>query len=184
MMLEVDHADGMYIYDKMGKAFLDLNSGISVSSLGHRHPKVIAATKNQLDLHLHTMVYGEHIHSPQVKYATLLADTLDNGLDSIYFVNCGTEAVEVAMKLGRRATGRTEIISCANAYHGSTLGAESLRSDYSFTRNFFPSIPNVNHITFNAEEDLQLITNTTACVILEAVQAEAGIRSPQYVYLR
>ena len=183
MMLEVAKAEGMYIYDQEGKAFLDLNSGISVSSLGHRHPKVVEAITDQLGKHMHTMVYGEHIHTPQVLYASTLAKALDNGLDAVYYVNCGTEAVEVAMKLARRATGRRQILSCKNAYHGSTMGAEALRSDYEFTRTFFPSIPDVDHITFNDESDLENITHKTACIILEAVQAEAGIRSPKDDYL-
>lgn len=182
--LEISHAEGMYIYTSDGRKYLDLNSGISVSSLGHRHPNVVKAIKDQVDRHLHTMVYGEHIQKPQVEYATHLAKVLNNGLDSVYFVNCGTEAVEVAMKLARRATKRIEIISCANAYHGSTLGAEALRSDYSFTRTFMPGIPGVNHITFNSVSDLELITSQTSCVILEAVQAESGVRPPENEYLK
>ncbi len=184
MALEVDHAEGMYIYSKSGKKYLDLNSGISVSSLGHRHPKVIEAIKSQLDKHLHTMVYGEHIHSPQVEYATLLTEQLANGLDNVYFVNSGSEAVEVAMKLGRRYTGRYEIISCSNAYHGSTMGSEALRSDYEFTSAFAPGVPGVSHIAFNNESQLEKITNKTACVILEPVQAEAGITPPTNNYLQ
>jgi len=181
--LEVSHAEGMYIHTTDGRKYLDLNSGISVSSLGHRHPNVVKAIKDQVDKHLHTMVYGEHIQSPQVVYASKLADVLNNGLDAVYFVNCGTEAVEVAMKLARRATRRIEIISCANAYHGSTLGAEALRSDYDFTRTFMPGIPGVNHIAFNSLADLNLITTNTSCVILEAVQAESGVRPPENDYL-
>src|SRR5690606_2354555 len=122
-----------FIFDTDGKEYMDLNSGISVSSLGHRHPAVVKAIKDQSDVHLHTMVYGEHIQRPQVLYADLLSRTLNNGLDSVYFVNCGSEAVDVALKLARKFTGRYDIISCESAYHGSTIGAESLRSDTNFT---------------------------------------------------
>lgn len=184
LMLEVAHAEGMYITDISGKKYLDLISGFSVSSLGHRHPRVVEAIKTQADLYLHTTVYGEHVQSPQVKYASKLAAILDNGLDAIYYVNSGAEAIEVAIKLGRKATHRSEIISCANAYHGSTTGAEALRSDYDFSRNFMPSLPGVRHIQFNSEADLSKITNKTACVILEPVQAEAGVISPQNNYLQ
>lgn len=183
-MLEVERAEGMYIFDTSGKAYLDLVSGFSVSSIGHRHPRVVSAIKDQADKYLHTTVYGEHVQSPQVKYATLLAQTLNNGLDAIYYVNSGTEAVEVAIKLGRKVTGRTEIIACANAYHGSSTGAEALRSDFEFTRNFMPLMPGVRHIHFNETADLEKITSRTACVILEAVQAEAGVVSPTFGYLK
>ncbi|MDF1697057.1 MAG: aspartate aminotransferase family protein [Saprospiraceae bacterium] len=184
MMLEISHAEGMYIYTKDGKKYLDLNSGISVSSLGHRHPNVIKAVKDQLDKHLHTMVYGEHIHTPQVTFAQLLSKHLDNGLDSVYYLNSGTEAVEGAMKLARKYTGRYKIVACSNAYHGSTLGSESLRSDDSFTRSFLPGIPGVYHIDFNDENQLDWIDEDTACIILEPVQAEAGVYPPQQDYLK
>jgi acetylornithine/succinyldiaminopimelate/putrescine aminotransferase len=184
MMLEVDRAEGMYIYDTSGKAYLDLNSGISVSSLGHRHPSIIAAVRNQLDKHMHTMVYGEHIQSPQIRYASLLSQKLNNGLDSVYFVMTGSEAVEGALKLAKKYTGRYEIISCADAYHGSTMMAEALRSDYSFSRAFMPSIPGVSHITFNQEAELNKITESTAAVILEPVQAESGVNPPKDDYLK
>jgi acetylornithine/succinyldiaminopimelate/putrescine aminotransferase len=183
MCLEVNHASGMYIYGSDGKRYLDFNSGIAVSSLGHCHPDVVQAVQHQAASFMHTMVYGEHIQAPQVEYATLLADILNNGLDTTYFVNSGTEAVEAALKLARKATGRTEIISCAGAYHGSTIAAESLRSDYDFTRNFFPTIPGVSHIKFNQPDDLDRITDKTACVVLEPVQAEGGILLPTDDYL-
>lgn len=184
LMLEIERAEGMYIYDTSGKAYLDMNSGISVSSLGHRHPSVTHAIKEQVDRYMHTMVYGEHVQSPQVKYGTLISEILDNGLDSVYFVNCGTEAVEVGMKLARRATRRHEIIACRGAYHGSTLGSESLRSDEEFKRNFAPGVPGVRHINFNDEDDLQRITKATACVITEPVQAESGVIVPKNDYLQ
>jgi acetylornithine/succinyldiaminopimelate/putrescine aminotransferase len=184
MMLEIERAEGMYIYSTDGKQYLDLNSGISVSSLGHRHPNVINAVKEQLDKHLHTMVYGEHIHTPQVAYAKLLIEVLDNGLDSVYYLSSGTEAVEGALKLARKYTGRIEIISCSNAYHGSTMGSESLRSDYEFTRSFLPGVPGVRHIEFNNEDQLAKIDENTACIILEPVQAEGGVKPPRDNYLQ
>lgn len=182
--LEVASASGVYIFDTDNKKYFDLNSGISVSSLGHRHPQVVAAAKAQLDLYLHTMVYGEHIQKPQVDYATLLTKILNNGLDNVYFVNCGTEAVEAALKLARKYTNRYEIISCAGAYHGSTIAAEALRSDYDFSRNYAPTIPGVRHIRFNHIDDINKITTKTACVILEPVQAEGGIIIPKDDYLK
>jgi len=184
MMLEVDRAEGMYIYDISGKQYLDLNSGISVSSLGHRHPAVVSAVKDQVDKHMHTMVYGEHVHQPQVHFAQLLAQVLDNGLDSVYYLNGGTEAVEAAMKLARKHTGRYEIVACRNAYHGSTMGSESLRSDDDFTRAFLPGIPGVRHIDFNDVEQLEQISCRTACVLLEPVQAESGVNPPEENYLQ
>ncbi len=184
MCLEVQKAEGMYIYGAGNKKFLDFNSGISVSSLGHCYPEVVSAVKEQVDTYMHTMVYGEHIQKPQVDYAVFLTEILANGLDSVYFVNCGTEAVEAALKLARKATGRSEIISCSNAYHGSTIAAESLRSDYSFSRNFFPTIPGVRHIDFNDESQLSKISTKTACVILEPVQAENGVIVPIDNYLK
>jgi acetylornithine/N-succinyldiaminopimelate aminotransferase len=184
MCLEVEHASGMYIYGSDGKKYLDFDSGISVSSLGHCYPEVVQAVKNQAETYMHTMVYGEHIQSPQVEYATLLIEVLNNGLDCIYYVNSGTEAVETALKLARKATGRYEIFSCTSAYHGSTIAAESLRSDSIYTRNFLPSIPGVRHIHFNNEDDLNKISEKTACVIMEPVQAEAGIIVPENHYLQ
>ena len=184
MLLEVDHAHGMYIYDTSGKKYLDLNSGISVSALGHRHPSVINAIKKQLDAYMHTMVYGEHVQGPQVKFASFLTDLLDGSLNSVYFINSGSEAIEVAMKIAKKYTNRYEIISCKNAYHGSTQGAEALRSDLDFTSAFLPGIPGIKHISFNNEADLSKITRETAAIILEPVQAEGGVLVPQNDYLQ
>jgi len=184
LMLEIERAEGMYLYSPDGKKYLDLNSGISVSSLGHRHPNVIKAIKEQLDKYLHTMVYGEHIHAPQVKYAQLLSENLNNGLDSVYYLNSGSEAVEGALKLARKYTGRYKIVACSNAYHGSTIGSESLRSDDSFTRSFMPGVPGVFHVDFNNEEQLAQIDDETACIILEPVQAEGGVIPPTNDYLK
>lgn len=183
LMLEVERAEGMYIYDTSGKAYLDLNSGISVSSLGHRHPRVVQAIKDQADRYMHTMVYGEHLQMPQVKFATLIAEALNNGLDNVYFLNGGSEAVETGIKLARRYTGRYKIIAASNAYHGSTIGAESLRSDTDFTSAFMPGVPGVRHIKFNQPEDLKKIDDAVAAVIMEPVQAEAGVIPPEHDYL-
>lgn len=182
--LEVDRASGIYIYDVHGKSYMDLNSGISVSSLGHGHPAIVEAVSLQASKYMHTMVYGEHIQEPQTRYAELLFRFLDKSLNNIYFVNSGTEAVEGALKLARKYTGRYEIISAAGAYHGSTIAAEALRSDINFTRSYVPTVPGVRHIRFNHEEDLEKITEKTACVIMEPVQAEGGIICPAGNYLQ
>lgn len=184
LMLDVARAKGMYIYDQNGKAYLDMNSGISVSSLGHCHPTVTNAIKEQVDQHLHTMVYGEHIQQPQIQYAQLLSSQLPDHLSKVYYVMTGTETVEVAMKLARRTTGRYEIIAAKNAYHGSTYGAEALRSDYEFTGSFGPGVPGVRHIQFNDEKSLLRITENTAAVIIEPVQAESGINPPTDDFLK
>ncbi len=183
-MLEVKEASGMYITDVNEKQYLDLNSGISVSSLGHRHPNIVSAIEKQVNSYMHTMVYGEHLQSPQLHYAQLLTSYLDSSLDSVYFVNSGAEAIEGAMKLAKRATGRPEIIACRNAYHGSTQGAEALRSDDDFLRAFLPGLPGISHIDFNDQSQLHLITENTAAIILEPVQAEIGVQTPKNDYLK
>ena len=184
LALEVEKAEGVYIYDSTGKKYFDLNSGISVSSLGHRNPHVVQAIKDQLDRYMHTMVYGEHIQDPQTDLAVLLLEELDASLDSVYYLNSGSEVVEAAMKLAKRATGRYEIISCKDAYHGSTQGSESLRSDHDYSSAFLPLLPGVRHIRFNVIEDLEKISERTAAIILEPVQAEAGIILPEENYLQ
>ncbi len=184
LALDVAHAEGVYIHSTDGKQFLDLNSGISVSSLGHRHPKVIEAIQTQLGKYMHTMVYGEHLQSPQIEFAQLLLSKLDPTFQSVYFVMTGTETVELAIKLARRHSGRTKIFSCRNAYHGSTLAAESLRSDIDFTMHFQPSMPGVEHLDFNSFDDLNKIDAHTAAVIMEPVQAEAGVKPPNDDYLK
>lgn len=183
MALEIERADGSYLYDTEGRRYLDLIAGISVSVLGHRHPDVVAAVKSQADKYLHTLVYGEYVLSPQVELASLLAAHLPPSLDSVYFTNSGTEATEGAMKLAKRYTGRPEIIACREAYHGSTQGAASLMSPTTFTQAYHPLLPGIRHIDFNSEADLERITTQTACVIVEPVQAEAGVRLPQNDYL-
>lgn len=184
MMIDVDRAEGMYVYDTADKRYMDLNSGISVSSVGHRHPHVIKRIKDQLDRHMHTMVYGEHLQSTQVAYCKLLTDQLAHGLDNVYLLNSGSEAIEVALKIAKRYTDRYEIISAAGAYHGSTAASESLRSDLPFTSAFRPAIPGVKHIRFNNFEDLQKIRCRTAAVIMELVQAESGVVLPDPEWLK
>jgi acetylornithine/succinyldiaminopimelate/putrescine aminotransferase len=183
LMLEIERAEGVYIFDSSGKKYIDFNSGIAVSALGHCHPAVVEAVQKQASAFMHTMVYGEHIQQPQVKLASLLTGQLPGSLDSVYFVNSGSEAVEGAMKLAKRATGRYEIIASKNAYHGSTQGSESLRSDRSLTSAFRPLLPGIRHIKFNQPETLDLITEKTACVIIEPVQAEAGMIPPEPGFL-
>ncbi len=184
LALEIERAEGMYLYDVQGKSYLDLIAGIGVSSLGHRHPNVIEAVKNQLDKYLHTMVYGEFILSPQVQLAQLLAAHLPAPLDSVYLVNSGTEATEGAMKLAKRYTNRPEIIACRKSYHGSTQGAASLMSPKDFTQAYHPLLPGIRHIEYNCDWCLQQITERTAAVIVETVQAEWGIRVPHPSYLK
>ncbi len=183
-MLEIEDSEGIYLYDKKGKRYIDLVSGIAVSSLGHKHPNVVAAVKNQVDKYMHTQVYGEFVMSPQVQLAKLLSDNLPEKLNSVYFVNSGSEAVEGAMKLAKRYTGRYEIIAAKNAYHGCTHGSASLMNPTIYTQAFFPQLPGIRHIEFNREQDLEKITGKTACVIVETVQGASGVRKPVDDYLK
>lgn len=182
--IEIARSEGMYLYDPQGKAYLDLIAGIGVSGLGHRHPAVVAAAKKQLDTYLHTLVYGEFVLAPQVELASLLASQLPDPLSSVYFVNSGTEATEGAMKLAKRYTGRGEIIACHKAYHGSTQGAASLMSPTDFTRAYYPLLPGIKHIEFNCATCLNTITDQTAAVIVETVQGEWGVRTPDPSFLQ
>jgi acetylornithine/succinyldiaminopimelate/putrescine aminotransferase len=184
LMLDIERAEGLYLYDREGKAYLDLIAGISVSSLGHRHPAVVEAIKAQADRYLHTLVYGEFVLDPQVQLAELLCASLPSSLNSVYFVNSGTEAVEGAMKLAKRYTGRAEIISAHRAYHGSTQGAASLMSPTEFTQAFHPLLPGIRHLHFNEEAELDLISEKTAAVVIETVGAESGVTLPQNEYLQ
>lgn len=183
LMIEIERAEGLYLYDTEGKSYMDLIAGIGPSVLGHRPPSVIEAIQKQLDQYLHTLVYGEFVLSPQVQLATLLAENLPPNLDSVYFTNSGAEATEGAMKLAKRYTGRTELISMRNAYHGSTQGAMSLNSDDYFTQPFRPLLPDIRHIAYNNFDDLKYITEKTAAVIVETIQAESGIVPPTEGYL-
>lgn len=183
-MLEIESAEGMYLYGPEGKPYLDLIAGIGVSCLGHRHPAVVEAVRAQLDKYLHTLVYGEFVLAPQVRLAERLAQVLPPPLDSVYFVNSGTEATEGAMKLAKRYTGRYEIVACKKAYHGSTQGAASLMWPRDFTQAYHPLLPGIRHIEFNCEWCLQQITERTAAVVMETVQGEWGIRPPRGGYLQ
>lgn len=183
LLLEIERAEGMYLYSPDGKPYLDLIAGIGVSCLGHRHPAVVEAVQGQLDKYMHTLVYGEFILAPQVQLAELLARCLPDPLDSVYFVNSGTEATEGAMKLAKRYTGRYEIVACKKAYHGSTQGAASLMWPKDFTQAYHPLLPGIRHIEYNCEWCLQQITERTAAVIMETVQGEWGVRPPADGYL-
>lgn len=184
LMLEIERGEGVYLYDTNGKAYLDLIAGISVSSLGHCHPKVVKAVQDQAATLMHAMVYGEYVLSPQVQLAKAITDLLPEQLNSVYFVNSGSEATEGAMKLAKRFTGRHEMISCYNAYHGSTQGSASLNSDSFFTQAYRPLLPGISHIWFNKKEDLANITRKTAAVVIETVQAESGVHPPKDDYLK
>ncbi len=182
-MVEPERAEGIYIYDKDGKEFIDLCAGVSVSNIGHRHPKVVEAIKNQLDKYMHLMVYGEYVQSPQVQFAKLLTEQLPETLSSVYFVNSGSEATEGALKLAKRYTGRSEIISMYDSYHGSTHGALSVLGNEYYKTAFRPLLPDVKFINFNNITDLENITERTACVILEPIQSEAGVIVQENDYL-
>ncbi len=175
LALEITKAEGIFIYDSSGKKYFDLISGISVSNTGHRHPAVVKAIKDQADQYLHLMVYGEYIQSPQVKLAGILSGLLPEKLNNCYFVNSGSEAVEGAMKLAKRYTGRKKIVAFKNAYHGSTQGALSIIGNESYQTPFAPLLPGIDHLDFNSTASLNQITTETACVIVEPVQGEAGI---------
>lgn len=184
MMLEIESAKGIYLIGADGKKYIDLVAGVSVSNLGHSHPAIVKAVKLQAEKHMHLMVYGEIIQSPQVKFAELLSSQLPDNLESTYFVNSGSEAVEGALKLAKRYTGRTEIIAFKNAYHGSTHGALSLMSDDFFSIAFRPLLPNIKFLEFSNEADLEQISEKTACVIVEPVQGEAGVILPENDFLK
>lgn len=184
MALEIEKGEGVYLIDAKGKKYFDLISGISVSSLGHCHPKVVEAITKQANTFMHTIVYGEFVQSPQVNLAKAITDLLPSSLDSVYFVNSGAEATEGAMKLAKRVTGRTEIISFKNAYHGSTHGALSIMGSEEFKNSFRPLLPDTKIIEFNNEEHLLQITERTACVVVEPVQAESGVNVSKNDFLK
>lgn len=184
LALEIVRAEGCKLFDAAGKSYIDLIGGISVCNVGHRHPKVIEAIKKQLDDYLHIMVYGELVQSPQVQYATLLAEHLPASLNSIFFTASGSEATEGAMKLAKRFSNRTQIISFKNSYHGSTQGALSVMGSEYWQQAFRPLLPDILQMNYNSFEDLENITERTACVIAETVQAEAGVLKPQNTWLK
>lgn len=182
--LHIVHAEGCRMRDADGKEYLDLIGGISVANIGHRHPRVVEAIKTQADRYLHTMVYGELVQSPQVDYAEALTALLSPHLDCVYFTNSGAEATDGAIKLARRLTGRPQIVAAHNSYHGATLGAITLIGDETWRAPFRPLMPGVLHRHYNGEDFLQAITDQTACVVLETVQAEAGVVAPDSAWLR
>ncbi|HYH56479.1 MAG TPA: aspartate aminotransferase family protein [Anseongella sp.] len=184
LLLEFERAEGIYLYDASGKKYTDLISGIGVSNVGHSHPRVVAAVQQQAARFMHLMVYGEFVQAPQVAFAEKLAGLLPGNLRTVYFTNSGAEATEGALKLAKRFTGRTEIIACKNSYHGSTQGALSVMGNEDYKAAFRPLLPGVRFIGFNRKEDLPLITRETACVIIEAIQGEAGVRIPDKGYLQ
>jgi len=184
LAIEIDKAEGIYIYDAQGKKYIDCISGIAVSNVGHRNPKVIQAVEEQCKKYLHTMVYGEHIQSPQVQLATTLCQYLPSSLNSVYFVNSGSEAVEGAIKLAKRYTGRKKIIAFHQSYHGSTLGAMSVNGSYSFKYRYEPLLPYIEFALLNSDCCLNSIDENTAAVLIEPIQAEAGVKIANTEYLQ
>ncbi len=182
LLIEIEKAEGIYMYGPNGETYMDLISGIGVSNVGHRHPKVMEAIHAQLDKYLHLMVYGEFVQSPQVQLAKALCATLPPTLDNVYLVNSGSEAVEGALKLAKRFSNRREIISCVNAYHGSSHGSLSVGGNEIFKRAYRPLLPGVKNIRYGNLDDLHQITTETAAVILETIQGEAGIRVADQSY--
>jgi acetylornithine/succinyldiaminopimelate/putrescine aminotransferase len=182
-LLEIEKAEGLYLYDKAGKSYMDLISGIAVSNLGHKHPAVVKAVKEQVDKHMHVMVYGEFIQSSVNQFAEQLVSLLPATLNSVYFTNSGAEAIEGALKLAKRYTGRTELIAFRGAYHGSTHGALSVSGNETKKYAFRPLLPDVKFLKFNHLPDLEEISNKTACVLIETIQGDAGVRIPDQAYL-
>jgi acetylornithine/succinyldiaminopimelate/putrescine aminotransferase len=184
VLIKVDRAEGVYLYSPDGKKYIDLISGIGVSNIGHRHPHVVKAIKNQIDKHLHVMVYGEYIQATPNLLAQKLLSLLPGNLNCCYFVNSGTEANEGALKLAKRFTGRTEIVSFKKSYHGSTHGSLSVSGNEIKKNPFRPLLPDIRFLEFNDDEDLLQITSQTACVIVETIQGDAGVRIPSKKYLK
>ena len=181
--VEIVSASGIYLYDDQGHKYIDLVSGVSVSNVGHRHPHVIHAIHQQLERYMHVMVYGKFVHAPQVKLAEMLADKLPSSLNSVYFVNSGSEAIEGAIKLAKRATGRAELVHFRHAYHGGTAGALSLLGHETMKNAFRPLVPGGRMLDFNHFDQLNQISTDTAAVLVEPIQAEAGIILPETGYL-
>ena len=182
--LEIVKAEGIKMWDKDGKEYIDLIAGFSVCNIGHSHPTVIEAVKKQVEQYMHLIVYGEFIEAPQVAYAKLLTDHLPPSLNTVYFTNSGAEATEGAMKLAKRVTGRSKIIACNKAYHGSTQGALSVIGDEYWRNAFRPLLPDIYHLDFNSDELINCIDRETACVIVETVQAESGIQKPSASWMK
>ena len=184
LLIEIEKAEGIYMYGPKGEKYIDLISGIGVSNVGHRHPKVLAAIQEQLDKYMHLMVYGEFVQTAQAQLAKALVDTLPNPLDNVYLVNSGTEATEGALKLAKRYTGRREIISCINSYHGSSQGALSVGGNETLKRAYRPLLPGVSRSPYGQINELKKITQDTAAVIMETIQGEAGIRVAEAEYFQ
>ncbi|MDB5192717.1 MAG: aminotransferase class [Segetibacter sp.] len=182
--IEMVRAKGVNMWDVSGKKYIDLIAGFSVCNIGHGHPKVVKAITDQVNEYMHLIVYGEFIQTPQVAYATKLTDHLPASLNSVYFTNSGAEATEGAMKLAKRATGRTKMIACNKAYHGSTQGALSVMGDEYWRNSFRPLLPGIYHVDYNSEEAIKLIDDDTACIIVETVQAESGVNKPSQDWLQ
>lgn len=183
-LIDVEKADGIYIWDKSGKRYMDMIAGVAVNNIGHRHPQVIDAIKTQVDQHLHVMVYGEYIQDAQLALANNLSSILPEKLNCSYVVNSGTEANEGALKLAKRFTGRSELVSCRGSYHGSTHGSMSVSANEVKKSAFRPLLPLVKFITFNDIESLSIITTKTAGVIIEPIQGDAGVRIPSAAFLQ
>lgn len=184
LAFEIAKAEGCALFDVNGKEYIDLIGGISVANIGHRHPKVIEAIQKQLEAYMHVMVYGEFVESPQVQYAKLLTENLPLSLNSVYFTTSGAEAIEGAMKLAKRITNRTQIIAFKNSYHGSTQGALSIIGDEYWRNAFRPLLPDVLHLEYNSFESLNEISERTACIIAETIQAEAGVIVPSKEWMQ
>ena len=182
--LEMERAEGIYIYDTDGKEYIDMISGFSVANIGHSNPKVVKAVQDQAAKYMHLIVYGEYIQQPQVSYAKLLTELLPSSLNCVYFTNSGAEATEGALKLAKRVTNRSKIISFNKSYHGSTHGALSVMGDEYFRNAYRPLLPDVFHLDYNSNEAIEAIDSTTACVIMETVQAEAGIVKPNADWIK
>jgi acetylornithine/succinyldiaminopimelate/putrescine aminotransferase len=183
-LIDVDRAEGIYIYDKSGKPYMDMIAGVAVNNIGHNHPKVVKALKEQIDRHLHVMVYGEYIQDAQLLFAERLTALLPDNLNCVYTVNSGTEAIEAALKLAKRVTGRTELISFRGSYHGSTHGAMSVSGNEVKKQAYRPLLPDVRFLKYNSIDDLKHITEKTAGVIIETVQGDAGVRVPDSSFLQ
>ena len=184
LAIEMVRAEGSLMWDVKGREYIDLIGGISVCNIGHRHPTVVNAIKDQLDRYMHLMVYGELVSAPQVQYAKLLTDNLPQNLDSVYFTNSGTEATEGAMKLAKRVTGRTQILAFKDSYHGSTQGSLSVMGDEYWRNAFRPLLPGVDHEDYGSFASLDRITDKTAMVIAETIQAEKGVKRPTLEWMQ
>ncbi len=183
-LLEIDRAEGIYLYGPNGEKYMDLVSGFNVSNIGHRHPQVLKAIQEQLDRFMHVTVYGEFVQAPQVLLATELLEVLPDSFESVYFTNSGAEAVEGSMKVAKKFTGRREIIAAKQAYHGSTQGALSLIGNDEYREAYAPLLPEISFIEYNNLPDLDKISDRTAAVIVEAIQGEAGVRVPSKEYMQ